>query len=148
MQRKLKQFFEMQDADKSGEIATKECHCVLWKLGYYTLTDEEEIAEVVAVVDDNSGGVNFEEMMLFIKIYQETEGFTKKTCGEIDQVFQRFDPDASGLLHDLLFQFRRDNQLALVLVTHNLELAERADRILHLDTGRLHLRGRGQGAVH
>lgn len=60
-----------------------------------------------------------------------------------DEPSGNLDSHASGLLHDLLFQFRRDNQLALVLVTHNLELAERADRILHLDTGRLHLRGRG-----
>lgn len=60
-----------------------------------------------------------------------------------DEPSGNLDRHASGLLHDLLFQFRRDNQLALVLVTHNLELAERADRILHLDTGRLHPRGRG-----
>ena len=37
----------------------------------------------------------------------------------------------------------RDRELAMVLVTHNLELAERADRILHLEDGRLQPRPRG-----
>ena len=60
-----------------------------------------------------------------------------------DEPSGNLDYHASGLLHDLLFQLRRDNQLAMVLVTHNLELAERADRILCLDGGRLHPRDRG-----
>ena len=60
-----------------------------------------------------------------------------------DEPSGNLDHHASGLLHDLLFQLRRDKQLAMVLVTHNLELAERADRVLCLDGGRLHPRGRG-----
>ena len=60
-----------------------------------------------------------------------------------DEPSGNLDYHASGLLHDLLFQLRRDNQLAMVLVTHNLELAARADRVLRLDGGRLHPRDRG-----
>ena len=60
-----------------------------------------------------------------------------------DEPSGNLDHHASGLLHDLLFDLRRENQLALVLVTHNLELAERADRVLCLEGGRLHPRGRG-----
>jgi len=40
-------------------------------------------------------------------------------------------------LHDLLFRLRTEKGLAMVLVTHNLELAARADRILRLEEGAL-----------
>jgi len=40
-------------------------------------------------------------------------------------------------LHDLLFRIREERSLSMVLVTHNLELAARADRILHLTEGEL-----------
>lgn len=60
-----------------------------------------------------------------------------------DEPSGNLDYHSSGLLHDLLFQLRRENQLAMVLVTHNVELADRADRILCLDGGRLHPKDRG-----
>ena len=60
-----------------------------------------------------------------------------------DEPSGNLDYHASGRLHDLLFQLRRDHDLAMVLVTHNLELAEKADRILRLDGGRLHPQDRG-----
>ena len=60
-----------------------------------------------------------------------------------DEPSGNLDAHASGQLHDLLFELRRDHTLAMVLVTHNLELAERADRILRLDGGRLHPADRG-----
>ena len=60
-----------------------------------------------------------------------------------DEPSGNLDNQAAGNLHDLLFELRRDNELAMVLVTHNLELAERADRILRLDGGRLHPTDRG-----
>ena len=60
-----------------------------------------------------------------------------------DEPSGNLDHHTSGRLHDLLFQLRRDRELAMVLVTHNLELAERADRILLLGDGRLQPRDRG-----
>ena len=54
-----------------------------------------------------------------------------------DEPSGNLDHQAAVRLHDLLFQLRRDHALALVLVTHNLELAHRADRILRLEDGRL-----------
>ncbi len=54
-----------------------------------------------------------------------------------DEPSGNLDNHAAGKLHDLLFELRRDQELAMVLVTHNLELADRADRILRLDDGRL-----------
>jgi lipoprotein-releasing system ATP-binding protein len=43
----------------------------------------------------------------------------------------------SGMLHDLLFGLARTLETALVVVTHNRLLAERADRVLLLEHGRL-----------
>lgn len=43
----------------------------------------------------------------------------------------------SGQLHDLLFSIVRELETTLVVVTHNRELAESADRILRLQDGRL-----------
>ena len=48
------------------------------------------------------------------------------------------DTQTSEELHDLLFQLRATQGLGMVLVTHNKELAARADRILELRAGRLH----------
>jgi lipoprotein-releasing system ATP-binding protein len=52
-----------------------------------------------------------------------------------DEPSGNLDPDTSEGLHDLLFRIRADRGLALVLVTHNRELAARADRILALRDG-------------
>jgi lipoprotein-releasing system ATP-binding protein len=41
-------------------------------------------------------------------------------------------------LHDLLFRLRDERKFAVVLVTHNLEFAGRADRVLRLHDGKLH----------
>ena len=60
-----------------------------------------------------------------------------------DEPSGNLDHHTSQRLHDLLFELRRDRELAMVLVTHNLELADRADRILHLEDGGLHARPRG-----
>jgi lipoprotein-releasing system ATP-binding protein len=40
-------------------------------------------------------------------------------------------------LHDLLFRLRGERELSMVIVTHNRDLAHRADRTLVLDGGRL-----------
>ena len=48
------------------------------------------------------------------------------------------DTQTSEELHDLLFHLRATQGLGMVLVTHNKELAARADRILELRAGRLH----------
>jgi predicted ABC-type transport system involved in lysophospholipase L1 biosynthesis ATPase subunit len=42
------------------------------------------------------------------------------------------------LLHDLLLNLARTLETALVVVTHNRLLAERADRVLLLENGLLH----------
>lgn len=55
-----------------------------------------------------------------------------------DEPSGNLDTETSGRLHDLLFDLRRRRDLSLVVVTHNLDLASRADRILVLKGGRLH----------
>jgi lipoprotein-releasing system ATP-binding protein len=55
-----------------------------------------------------------------------------------DEPSGNLDTETSGRLHDLLFELRRERRLSLVVVTHNLDLAARADRSLVMDAGRLH----------
>jgi len=52
-----------------------------------------------------------------------------------DEPSGNLDHHTSERLHDLLFRIREDRGLAMVLVTHNPELAYRADRILKLEDG-------------
>jgi len=52
-----------------------------------------------------------------------------------DEPSGNLDRKKSGELHDLLFELREARGLAMVLVTHNHELADRADRVLELRDG-------------
>ncbi|MDX1568278.1 MAG: ABC transporter ATP-binding protein [Longimicrobiales bacterium] len=54
-----------------------------------------------------------------------------------DEPSGNLDESTSDRLHDLLFRLREERSLAMVLVTHNLELARRADRTLRLEDGQL-----------
>lgn len=55
-----------------------------------------------------------------------------------DEPSGNLDHAHSGLLHDLLLNLARTLETALVVVTHNRLLAERADRVLLLENGLLH----------
>lgn len=52
-----------------------------------------------------------------------------------DEPSGNLDGPTSGELHDLLFRLRAEEGTAMVLVTHNLELAARSDRVLRLREG-------------
>lgn len=54
-----------------------------------------------------------------------------------DEPSGNLDTETSGRLHDLLFDLRERRGLSLVVVTHNRDLAARADRVLVLEAGRL-----------
>jgi lipoprotein-releasing system ATP-binding protein len=54
-----------------------------------------------------------------------------------DEPSGNLDPHTSDRLHDLLFEVSREHTSAMVLVTHNLDLAARADRVLRVDEARL-----------
>jgi lipoprotein-releasing system ATP-binding protein len=54
-----------------------------------------------------------------------------------DEPSGNLDHHTSETLHDTLFELRSVHSLAMVLVTHNMELARRTDRILHLEDGHL-----------
>ena len=47
-----------------------------------------------------------------------------------DEPSGNLDTATSGVLHDLLFELRERKSLSLVVVTHNTDLAGRADRVL------------------
>ena len=55
-----------------------------------------------------------------------------------DEPSGNLDSFHSGRLHDLLFDLVHRLETALVVVTHNQSLAERADRVLVLERGELH----------
>lgn len=55
-----------------------------------------------------------------------------------DEPSGNLDGPTSEQLHDVLFKLREDRHLSMVVVTHNQELAERTDRILHMKDGVLH----------
>jgi lipoprotein-releasing system ATP-binding protein len=54
-----------------------------------------------------------------------------------DEPTGNLDNHTSAQLHDLLFELKERRQLSMVIVTHNLDLAGRADRTLLLAEGRL-----------
>jgi lipoprotein-releasing system ATP-binding protein len=54
-----------------------------------------------------------------------------------DEPSGNLDTQTSERLHELLFGLRARRELSLVVVTHNPDLARRADRILRLQDGRL-----------
>lgn len=54
-----------------------------------------------------------------------------------DEPSGNLDHAAAERLHDVFFRLAREYETAVVLVTHNRQLAARADRILLLDDGRL-----------
>ena len=54
-----------------------------------------------------------------------------------DEPSGNLDPHTSERLHELLFDVSSEHASAMVLVTHNRDLAERADRILLLEDGRV-----------
>ena len=54
-----------------------------------------------------------------------------------DEPSGNLDPDTGRRLHDLLFEAAQEQGAAMVLVTHNRDLAAMADRVLRLETGHL-----------
>jgi lipoprotein-releasing system ATP-binding protein len=54
-----------------------------------------------------------------------------------DEPFGNLDREKSRQLGELLFELRNREGTALVIVTHDLSLAERADRVFRLEDGRL-----------
>ena len=55
-----------------------------------------------------------------------------------DEPSGNLDHNNSLMLHDLLWNLARDNTYTFIIVTHDLSLAERADRVLQLSEGKIH----------
>ncbi|MEM9263419.1 MAG: ABC transporter ATP-binding protein [Pseudomonadota bacterium] len=54
-----------------------------------------------------------------------------------DEPTGNLDTDAGAVIADMLFSITRDRGASLVLVTHDRELAKRADRIVEMSSGRI-----------
>jgi lipoprotein-releasing system ATP-binding protein len=66
-----------------------------------------------------------------------------------DEPSGNLDTHTGEQLHELFFRLRSEHGVALVIATHNKELAERADRLLHMKEGQLRdsYRAAGNDAV-
>lgn len=64
-----------------------------------------------------------------------------------DEPSGNLDHQNAERLHDLLVELSQEAGLGVVVVTHNRSLAERAQRVLHLEDGRLHLAPASAGGV-
>jgi lipoprotein-releasing system ATP-binding protein len=66
-----------------------------------------------------------------------------------DEPSGNLDTHTGEQLHELFFRLRTEHGVALVIATHNRELADRADRVLHMKEGQLResLRAAGNDAV-
>jgi lipoprotein-releasing system ATP-binding protein len=56
-----------------------------------------------------------------------------------DEPSGNLDTHTGEQLHDLFFTLRQTHGMAMVIATHNRDLAERADRVLHMKEGQLRL---------
>lgn len=54
-----------------------------------------------------------------------------------DEPSGNLDTHTGEQLHELFFKLRQDHGMAMVIATHNRDLAERADRVLHMKDGQL-----------
>jgi len=54
-----------------------------------------------------------------------------------DEPSGNLDTHTGEQLHELFFRLRSEHDVALVIATHNRELADRADRVLHMKEGQL-----------
>ncbi len=56
-----------------------------------------------------------------------------------DEPSGNLDTHTGAQLHDLFFALRRTHGMAMVIATHNRDLAKRADRVLHMKEGQLRM---------
>jgi lipoprotein-releasing system ATP-binding protein len=54
-----------------------------------------------------------------------------------DEPSGNLDTHTGEQLHELFFRLRSEHGVAMVIATHNRDLAERADRVLHMKEGQL-----------
>ncbi|MGE5471492.1 MAG: lipoprotein-releasing ABC transporter ATP-binding protein LolD [Bacteroidota bacterium] len=62
---------------------------------------------------------------------------SEPSCLLADEPTGNLDRQTANTVYDLLLERVRQQQASLIMVTHDVQLAARADRILHLDDGRL-----------
>ncbi len=62
---------------------------------------------------------------------------TRPLCLLADEPTGNLDQSTAAQVFDLLLQLNVEQQIALVMVTHDLNLANRMDRVVHLDAGQV-----------
>ena len=113
----------------------------LWIAGWSERRARDRAAELLTAVDlaarlthrpgELSGGEQQRCAVARAMVHSPSLLLADEPSGNLDNFH-------SGQLHDLLFALVRETGTALVVVTHNQPLAERADRVLLLHDGELH----------
>ena len=55
-----------------------------------------------------------------------------------DEPSGNLDTESSRMLNDLIWRISREHQVTMIVVTHNMELAKRADRVIEVRDGLVH----------
>mmetsp|Transcript_86552 Transcript_86552/g.224807 ORF Transcript_86552/g.224807 Transcript_86552/m.224807 type:complete len:1025 (+) Transcript_86552:3-3077(+) len=94
-QREFHRVFIDFDADGSGEIDVGELRKLLVALGFVPLRGMMSEA-LVAVDRDGNGVLNFDELIDFLRVYRQGEGFTQQEVAELRASFNRFSVQHAG----------------------------------------------------
>lgn len=95
--RSYKEAFDQFDSDHSGEIDYAELVVLLETFDIMAMG--HVVREVLNEVDASGNGkLNFDEFKEVLELIQTREGFTQRECAAFEELFERFDRDASGAI--------------------------------------------------
>merc|ERR1711973_682698 len=94
---RLREAFELFDADKDGEITLDELQKIMNLHGYDP--SQEELQNMIEQVDKNKNGtVDFEEFLIMMESMREAMTGDEEAEDDISQAFKVFDKDGDGLI--------------------------------------------------
>lgn len=126
--------FDKFDEDQGGEISILELKELLKHLGFIPLRGM--LREALMLVDDNqSGSLDFEELLIFLAVYRRAEGFSQNEVAELRKIFDRFTKQEGGVPRKLLPAEALCDSLVQVFGLHVSEFAEKLEEQLKSGQG-------------